>query len=188
MKIGNPDELIGKEVFDANGNTIGWIDKTWNSWNEEYPGCFFGIKTNETVRDTYFRGTNKLIPIYNDYIKDIGDHITLNKTMDDLCHYWNKTIPCGHTTCPIEELVEMPVFDKHHSRVGTFCSFVETDGTIKNFGLWLDPYLCKSWNLPYNTTLPIETNYITYVKDTINIDKAVDELKEYWYHHHKYKF
>ena len=81
----------------------------------------------------------------------------------------------------------MPVFDNHHSRVGTFCTFVETDGTIKNFGIWLDPYLCETWNLPYNTTLPIETNYITHVKDTINIDKTIDELKNYWHEkHHKF--
>ena len=37
MKIENPTELVGKEVVDTNGNTIGWIDKTWNSWNQEYP-------------------------------------------------------------------------------------------------------------------------------------------------------
>ena len=186
MKIEKPYELIGKEVFDANGNNIGWIDKTWNSWNEDYPGYFFGVKTNENIRDTYFRGTYKLVPIYSDYIQEVGEHITLNKTTDELCHYWNKTIPCGPTTCPIEDLVEMPVFDKHQSRVGTFCSFVESDGTFRNFGLWLDPYLCETWNVPYNTTLPIETNYITHVKDTINLDKTIDELKNYWHQHHKF--
>jgi len=187
MKIEKPYELIGKEVVDTNGNTIGWIDKTWNSWNPEFPGYFFGIKTNENVRDTYFRGTNKLIPIYSDYIREVSEHITLNKTMDDMCHYWNKTVPCGPTTHPIEELVEMPVFDKHHSRVGTFCTWVESGGTYENYGIFLDPYFCESWNVPYNTTMPIETNYITHVKDTINLDKTIDELKNYWHEkHHKF--
>lgn len=187
MKITNPKELIGKEVVDINGNTIGWIDKTWNSWNEDYPGYFFGVKTNENVRDTWFRGTTKLIPIYSDYIKEVKDQVTLNKTMDNLCHFWNKTVPCGPTTYPMEELVEMPVFDKSYSRVGTFCTWVETDGTIKNIGLWLDPYLCEYWSLPYNTTLPIETNHIMFVKDTITLDKTLDELKEYWHKkHHKF--
>lgn len=40
MKINKPNELIGKEVHDLNGNTIGTIDKWWNSWNMEYPGYF----------------------------------------------------------------------------------------------------------------------------------------------------
>jgi hypothetical protein len=184
VKINNPHELIGREVIDANGNIIGRIDKTWNSWNIDYPGYFFGVKTNENVRDTYFRGTYKLVPIYGDFIQDVTDHIKLNKTTDDLCKYWNKTIPCGHTTYPIEELVEMPVFDKEHSRIGTFCSFVESDGMFKNFGIWLDPYLCESWNVPYNTMMPIETNYITYVKDTITLDKTINELKDYWHTKH----
>ena len=48
MKISNPRELVGKEVVDQNGKPVGWIDKTWSSWNQEYPGWFFGIKPNET--------------------------------------------------------------------------------------------------------------------------------------------
>ncbi|MCX6665096.1 MAG: PRC-barrel domain-containing protein [Euryarchaeota archaeon] len=180
MKIWNPNELVGKEVFDANGTSVGWVDKTWNSWNEEYPGYFFGVKTNEHVRNTHFRGANKLIPIYNEYIRTTGNTVTLNKTIDELCHYWNTTVPCGPTQCPIEELVEMPVYDKFHSRIGTFCTYVETNGTINNFGLLPDPYLCESLHLPYNTTFPIETNYITLVKDTVTLDKTLHELKDYW--------
>jgi len=34
MKVNNPQELVGKEVVDANGNTIGTMDKCWNSWNQ----------------------------------------------------------------------------------------------------------------------------------------------------------
>ena len=84
MKVNNPHEVVGKEVFDANGKTIGTIDKTWNSWNQEYPGPFFGIKPNENTRDTWFRGTNKLIPIYSDYIREITEHISLSKTTEEL--------------------------------------------------------------------------------------------------------
>ena len=184
MKITNPRELVGKEVVDQNGKPVGWIDKTWNSWNQEYPGCFFGIKPNENTRNTFFRGTHKLIPIYSDYIREVSERITLNKTMDDLCRTWNKTVQCGPTTYPLEQLFEMPVFDKNRSRVGTFCSYVESDGTIRHFGLLLDPYLCESWNVLFNTTLPIETSYIMYVKDAINLDKTLDELKNYWHDKH----
>ena len=187
MKIWNPNELIGKEVFDANGAAIGWVDKTWTSWNEEYPGYFFGVKTNDSVRNTYFRGANKLMPIYNDYIRNVTNTVTLNRTINDLCQNWNKTIPCGPISYPVAELIEMPVFDKFHSRIGTFATYVEKDGTINNLGLLLDPYLCETWHVPANITLPIETNNITYVKDTINLDKTVQELKEYWqYKHHKF--
>jgi sporulation protein YlmC with PRC-barrel domain len=186
MKIWNPNELIGKEVVDANGTPIGWMDKTWNSWNDDYPGHFFGIKTNDYVRNTHFRGESKLIPVYNDYIRNVGNTVMLTKTIDDLCRYWNKTVPCGPTTYPMEELVEMPVFDRFHSRVGTICTWVERDGTINNFGLLLDPYICETWHLPCNTTFPIETNYITYVKDTVNLNVALHELKEYWQKHRKF--
>lgn len=183
MKVGNPNELIGKEVCDINGNTIGKIDKTWNSWNQEFPGYFFGVRTTENVRDIYFRGATKLIPIYSDYIKDVGELVTLNKTMDDLHCFWNKTVPCGPATCPTDNLVEMPVYDKNHSRVGTFCTLVESAGTYKHYGLFLDPYLCNTWNMPYNTLMPIPPNYITEVRDTITLDKTLDELKEYWQKH-----
>ncbi len=183
MKITNPHELIGKEVVDTNGNNLGWIDKTWNSWNQEYPGTFFGVKTNENARHTFFRGANKLVPIYSDYIREIGEQVTLNKTMDDLCRYWIKTVPCGPTTCPIDELVEKPVYDKNRSRVGTFFSWVESSGTYQNYGCLVDPFLCETWKVPHNTLMPIPPNYITDVKDTVSLDKTLDELKEYWKQH-----
>ena len=186
MKIENPKALYGEVVHDTNGKAIGKIDKIWKSWNDDYPGYFFGVKTNENTRDTFFRGTYKLIPIYSDYIREVvNERVTLNKTIDDLSHLWNKIVQCGYSSYPLDQLFEMPVYDKNQSRIGTFCSFVESDGTMINFGLLLDPYLCEYWNVPYNTTLPIETNYIMYVKDTINLDKTLDELKTYW--HDKYQ-
>jgi hypothetical protein len=183
LKVNNPKELVGKEVIDCNGNTVGTIDKTWDSWNPEYPGYFFGIRPYENTRNTFFRGTNKLIPIYSDYIKQWDDRVTLNKTMDDLCRYWNKTVPCGMTTCTADELIEKPVYDRNHSRVGTFYAWTETDGTYKHYGVWLDPYLCQTWNFPFNALFPIPTNYFHYVKDTVVLDKTIDELKGYWDQH-----
>ena len=180
MKVNNPHELVGKEVFDADGSPFGWIDKTWNSWNQDFPGWFFGIKPNENTRDAYFRGTYKLYPIYSDYIRETGEHIILNKTIEDLQQYWTKTAPCGPTTCPTDELVDMPVYDKNHSRVGTFFGWVETGGTFQSYGCLVDPYLCETLKIPYNTLMPVPTNYITGVKDTITLDKTLDELKEYW--------
>jgi hypothetical protein len=181
MKIWNSNDLIGKEVFDANGKPVGWVDKTWNSWNDDYPGYFFGIKMNDYVRNTYFRGGNKLLPIYNDYIRNVDNTVTLTKTMDELCKYWFKTIPCGPTTYPVEELIEMPVYDKFHSRVGTFTCWVESNGQINNLGILVDPYICETWNLPHKTTFPIEPYHITNVKTTITLDQALNELKDYWY-------
>jgi hypothetical protein len=186
MKITNPRELVRKEVVDVEGNSVGWIDKTWSSWNQEYPGWFFGIKPNENTRGTYFRGTYKLFPVYSDYIREVGKHVTLNKTMDELCRYWIKTVPCGSTTCPTDELIEKPVFDKNHSRVGTFFSWMESGGTYQSYGCLVDPYLCEYWKIPYNMLMPVPTNYITYVKDTVSLDKTLDELREYWKQHHKF--
>jgi hypothetical protein len=184
MRIENPKGLVGEEVRDMNGNILGKIDKIWQSWNDDYPGYFFGIKTDENTRDTYFRGTNKLIPIYSDYIREVTGRITLNKTINYLGRLLNKTVQCGTTTYPLEELFEMPVYDKNHSKIGTFCSYVECDDSIRHFGLLLDPYLCESWNLPFNKTLPIDTNNIVYVKDTISLDKTLKELKIYWQNKH----
>jgi hypothetical protein len=180
MNINNPHELIGKEVCDANGNTIGIVDKYWNSWNTEYPGYFFGIRSTENTKDTWFRGTEKLVPIYSDYIRDWTDKITINKTMDELGRFWNKTVPCGPTTCPTDDLMEKPIFDKNHSRVGTFFAWVETDGTFKNYGCFVDPYLCDTWNVPHNTLMPVPPDCFHYAKDTITLDKTLVELKEYW--------
>ena len=130
MIIHNPKELVGKQVFDINGTEIGTIDKTWQSWNHEYPGWFFGIRPNENTRCTYFRGTNKLVPIYSDYIKEFKDNVHLTKTVMDLSRFWNKTVLCGPTTWPTDHLMEKSVFDKNHCRIGTFCSWVEGDDTL----------------------------------------------------------
>jgi sporulation protein YlmC with PRC-barrel domain len=186
MRIGNPKELVGKEVYDAEGNTVGYIDKTWYSWNQEHPGYFFGIRTTQNVRDSYFRGTYKLITIYSDYIKDVGQGVTLNKTMDDLYHFWSKTVQCGQKTYPTDKLVEMPVYDKNYSRIGTFFATIESEGPSTNYGVLVDPYLCDTWNKPQNTLMPIPTNYITEVKDTITLDKTLDELRAYWKEHYNY--
>jgi len=183
MKLNNTNELIGKEVCDANGNSIGKIDKIWTSWDQEYPGHFFGINPNDDARNTHFRGTNKLIPIYSDYIRDVTDHITLNKTIEELGRFWNKTVPCGQGNYPTDKMVDMPIYDKNHSRVGTFFAWVESDGTYKNYGVFVDPYVCDTFKVPYNILMPIPTNYITDIKDTICLDKTLDELKEYWNSH-----
>ncbi len=185
MKVSNPHDLVGKEVLDCNGNTIGTIDKYWNSWNNEYPGYFFGIKPTENCRDKWFRGTYKLIPIYSDYIKEWSENVTLNKTMEQLGKFWNKTVPCGTTTCPTDQLEDMAIYDKNYSRVGVFYGWVESDGTYKHYGCFVDPYLCESWKLPYNTIMPLPTNYLYYSKDTIILDKTLDELKEYWKQYYK---
>lgn len=186
MKINNPKEIIGREVVDVSGVNIGRIDKFWNSWDFEFPGHFFGIRANENARDTFFRGTNKLIPIYSDYIQESGEVIKLNKTVEELCRHWNKTVPCGPRNHPIDDLIEKPVYDKDQSRVGTFFTWVESDGTYKTYGLILDPFLCESWQTPHNQLMPLPTNYITDVfKDTISIDKTVFELKEFWQKQHK---
>ncbi len=50
MKVIKPYELVQKKVFDKNGNAIGTIDKIWNSWNQEYPGPFFGIRPNQECK------------------------------------------------------------------------------------------------------------------------------------------
>jgi sporulation protein YlmC with PRC-barrel domain len=186
MKINNPQEFIGKEVCDANGNAIGTIDKWWNSWNDDYPGFFFGIKPVENTRETWFRGSHKLIPIYSDYIKEWGEQVTLNKTTDQLSKFWNKIVPCGTTTCPTDQLVDMPIYDKHYSKVGTFYGWVESDGTYKHYGCFVDPFICNTWNVPYNTIMPMPTDYINYVSDTIILNKTLDELKQYWQQYHKF--
>jgi sporulation protein YlmC with PRC-barrel domain len=185
MKIEKPNELIGKQVCDAKGNTIGWVDKTWNSWNQESPGYFFGVKTNDEVRAVHFGGTTKLIPIYSNYISNVGEKITLNKTIDELNSYWHMMIPCGTDTCQTYDLFEKPVYDKEYSRVGTFCTWYETEGKHKHYGVFVDPYLCKYWNIPSDTVMPVPYEFITQVKDTVTLNKSLDELKNYWQQHQK---
>ena len=187
MKIDNPKSLVGKEVHDTSGNIIGMIDKTWKSWNHEYPGWFFGIKPNENTRDTWFRGTTKLIPIYSDYIQEVSDHVHINKTLDELSHFWNKTIHSSpNTWWPIDKLFEMPVFDRNNCRVGTFWGWVEQQGTFKHCGVFVDPYLCETWNFPYNTLMPIPTDYVADVKDTVCLNMTLDELRSYWQQYQTY--
>ncbi len=185
MMIRNSHELIGKEVFDAKGVSIGIIDKVWRSWNEEYPGWFFGVRPNEATRDTWFRGTHKLIPIYSDYIKEVTDHVTLNKTTEELARFWSKAAPCGAMFWPADDLIEKPVYDKNYSRVGTFYGWVEANGDYRYYGCFVDPYLCDTWNIPYNTLMPLPPNMIWHVSDTVTLDKTLDELRDYWRNYYK---
>jgi len=108
--------------------------------------------------------------------------------MEELGRFWNKAIHCGTTTYPTDELVEKPVYDKFYSRVGTFYAWTECDGTYKNYGVLLDPYLCESWKMPFNTLWPIPANYVNCVKDTITLDKSLDELKGFWDQQHFQNF
>ena len=185
MKVNNPYELVGKEVFDTNGKPIGWIDKTWNSWNQNYPGHFFGLKPNDNTRCSFFRGTYKLIPFYSDYIREVGNCVTLNRTIEEFSNFWNKTVTCGPNLCPTDKLVDMPVYDKNYSRIGTLYCWVDSDSTNLNYGCFVDPYLCEMWNLPYNTLMPIPTQYMYQVSETVTIDKTLDELREYWRQFHQ---
>jgi len=180
MKIHNPNELVGKQVMDTQGNTVGKIDKTWKSWNEDYPGFFFGINMQQNTRDTWFRGTHKLVPIYSEYIQQVAQDVTLNKSMDQLARFWNKAVPCGHTTCPTDELVEKPIYDKNYSRVGTFYTWVENEGSVRNYGCALDPYLYDTWHISYQTLMPLPPEYIDKISDTITLTKTLEELKDYW--------
>jgi sporulation protein YlmC with PRC-barrel domain len=180
VKIQNPHELIGKIVKDTQGRNIGIIDKTWKSWNYESPGFFFGIRPHQDTRDIYFRGTHKLVPIYSDYIQNIENQVTLNKTMDQLSQFWNKVVTYGTKNCPTDELLERPIYDRNHSRVGTFTTWVETEGNYQQYGCFLDPYLYETWNFPQNTLMPIPTDYINDIDDTIILTKTIDELRAYW--------
>ncbi|RLF40228.1 MAG: hypothetical protein DRN12_05855 [Thermoplasmata archaeon] len=180
MKISNPKDMIGKLVTDFNGVTIGVVDKIWKSWNEEYPGWFLGVRLNEEVRNTWFRGTTKLIPIYNDYIQDIAEHIMLNKTAEQLSRYLNKTVSCSDAAHPIDHLMDMPIYDRNHSRVGTFYGWVESDGIYKHYGCFVDPYLCDIWDIPYNIVMPLQPSMVHQVFDTITLNRTLEELREYW--------
>ena len=152
----------------------------------EYPGYFFGIRPTENTRDTWFRGTTKLIPTYSDYIREYGEHVNLNKTTDELCRFWNKSIQCGTTTSTTDEMVDKTIYDKNYSRVGTIYGWVESDGTFKHYGCFVDPFLCEYWKMQYDTLMPVPPDFFYYVKDTIILDKTLEELKEYWKQYHKF--
>ena len=182
MNIQNPNELVGKTVCDTNGNTIGIIDKTWKSWNNQFPGYFFGVRLDDNVRATWFRGTTKLIPIYSEYIREYSQQVYLNFVTEELVRFWNKTVNCGvpHQCWPMDELVEKPVYDKEYHRMGTFFSWVEQGGTYKEYGMFLDPYLCVQWHLPNDTLMPVPTDFLGDIKDTIQLNRTIDEMRTYW--------
>lgn len=186
MKINNPQQLVGKEVCDVEGKKVGTVDKFWNSWDNEHPGYFFGVRPTENTSDTWFRGTHKLFPIYSDYIKDCMDCVTLNKTIEQIGKFWNRVVPMGSSTTPTDSLIDKPIYDKNFSRVGTFFVWVESDGTFKNYGCFVDPYLCETWKVPQNTLMPVPPNFFNYAKDTITLDRSLDELKEFWKQYQKF--
>jgi hypothetical protein len=100
--------------------------------------------------------------------------------MEQLVKFWNKTVPCDQTTCPTDQLVDVSIYDKNHSRVGVFYGWIETNGEFKHYGCFTDPYISENWKLPYNTMMPLLTNFIYYTKDTITLDKTLGDIKEYW--------
>lgn len=180
MKIQDPHGLIGKLVKDTQGRNVGIIDKIWKGWNAESPGYFFGIRPHQDTRDVYFRGTKKLVPIYSDYIQQVEQQVTINKTMDQLSQFWKQVVPCGAKTCPTDALLERPVYDRNHSRVGTFYTWVEGEGNYRQYGCFLDPYLYETWNIPTNTLMPMPTEYINDVDEIVTLTTTLDELRSHW--------
>jgi len=180
MRITKPDELIGKEVYDYQGTAVGVFDKYWRSWNKQDSRWFFGIRPYENVRDAWFRGTTKLIPIYSDYIKEIGETVTLKKVMTDLSNEWRKAISFGQTSWPTDDLMERGIYDKYGSRVGIFFAWAEENKKQAYYGCFVDPYLTEKWRYDYNTLMPLKTEYFYYVTDSITLNASIDDLKKYW--------
>jgi hypothetical protein len=83
-------------------------------------------------------------------------------------------------------MVDKTIYDKNYSRVGTIHGWVESDGTFKHYGCLVDPFLCDSWKMQYDTLMPVPPDFFHYIKDTITLDKTLDELKEYWKKFHKF--
>jgi sporulation protein YlmC with PRC-barrel domain len=180
MKTMKPDELIGKEVYDYQGNAIGVFDRYWGSWKSKDNEYFFGIRPYESIRDAWFRGTNKLIPISSSYIKDVSDTVTLKKAMTELSHEWRRTITVGAITWPSDDLMEKGIYDKNGSRVGVFFSWSYDQKSTTSYGCFIDPYLAEQWKYDYNTILPLKKDYFYYVTDSITLNASVIELKKYW--------
>lgn len=187
MRDIKPDELIGKEVYDYQGTAIGVFDKYWGSWKQKDNGYLFGIRPYENVRDAWFRGTNKLIPVYSTYIKEVTDTVTLKKAMNDLSHQWRQAISFGKITWPTDDLMEKGVYDKYGSRVGVFFSWYEDQKNTAYYGCFIDPYLAEQWKYTYNTVLPLKKDYFYSVTDSITLNISVDELKQYWDGYHSEK-
>lgn len=184
MNITKPNELIGKQVYDDQGSAVGILDKYWNSWKKQH-GYVFGIRPFENIRDTWFRGTTKLIPFSTEDIKDTIGSITLKKTLNDLSIEWRKAISIGHISYAQDNLMEKGIYDSQGSRVGSFYAWSEKDNTNNYYGCFIDSYLSETWQYPYGTILPLRLEYLNYATDTITLHKTLEELKTYWDNYQK---
>ena len=180
MQITKPCELVGKEIYDNQGTLMGRVDKCWSSWNDRKPGWFFGIRTYENVRDTYFRGTEKLIPIESSYIKEVKDVIYLDTVVDELSQYWKDVVNINGYSWPIDWLMEQGIYDKKGSRIGSFFGWVKTKKNYQYYGCLIDPYLSEKENYGKQQLLPIKPAYLAYCSDSVRLNVTLDELKQYW--------
>ncbi|MFO8077372.1 MAG: hypothetical protein R6U21_01835 [Thermoplasmatota archaeon] len=180
MQITKPFELVGKEIYDKQGLIIGRVDKYWSSWNKNNPGWFFGIRPYENVRDTWFRGTEKLIPIASSYIKDVGEVIYLDTIIDELSSYWKDVVNIKGYSWPLDWLMEQGIYDKTGSRIGTLFGWVKSENAYQYYGCLIDPYLSEVKKYAAQSVFPIKPGFIDHFSDSVRLNVSLDELKKYW--------
>lgn len=180
MKITKPIELIGKEIYDKQGKIIGQVDKYWSSWNKTNPGWFFGIRAYENVRDTWFRGTEKLIPIASSHIKEVGDVIYLDTVIDELSRYWKDVVNIKGYSWPLDWMMEKGIYDKAGSRIGTMVGWVKSKKAYEYYGCLIDPYLSEKEKYTTQSVFPIKPGFIDHFSDSVRLNVTFDELKQFW--------
>lgn len=180
MNSAKPFNLVGKEIYDGKGTIIGRVDKYWSSWNKKNPGFFLGIRPYENVRDTWFRGTEKLIPITSSYIQKVDGVIYLDTIIDELSKYWKGVVTIKGYSWPLDWLMEQGIYDKKGSRIGTLFGWVKNKKTYQYYGCLIDPYLSEKEKYGAQSVLPIKPDFIDHFSDSVRLNVSLDELKQYW--------
>ncbi len=170
-------DLIGREVYDPTGVLIGVVDKIWKI--KDGSECI-GVRGYENIRDTWFRGTTKLIPITLDKIKDAGDSIIVKDRLEELSKKWRRVAPCGETNWPIDDLIERVICDKDNRRIGILLGWLEDKNGLKQYSCLLDPFICEEFDLPFDTLHPIPIKSLQLIRDTIKLNETLDNLINTW--------
>jgi len=174
-----PEGVKGKIVYDRNNVEIGAVDQYWIGWEEI--GYVFGVKLKPKIATKYVKSSTKLMPVHYEDIANVAENVNLNKTIDELSAFWNQNVIAGENTYPAIEFWQKPVCDSENTKIGTiYASVRTTPKMLKLFGLCLEPEISEKYAKGTTNLMPINTEHILRMEETVFLNKTVAEISRYW--------
>jgi sporulation protein YlmC with PRC-barrel domain len=177
-----PEELMEKTVFDKNQLKLGVVHGIEQPPSVK-PNYVLKMGLYPEVIEEYGGRFSSIVPVPTNEISTLEDTIVLGKSIEELSGAWSNTTTIGNETYMLEELTEKPVFDRNYIKLGTIREFTRDPVTksYNTFKVELDPIITEKYVKDVPSIVPVDIYNISWVKDTVILNKSVQELGRFWH-------